>query len=91
MKRISTNSLILQKNGQKYLKCLPVFTTQYFKSMFDHFSTLRRKELNYNFQEYFKGIISIIFCKTLTLRNIETLHSIARPTILLESPSRSHA
>ena len=36
--------------------------------VFDHFSTLRRKGLNYNFQGYFKGLISIIFCKTLTLR-----------------------
>ena len=43
--------------------------------MFDHFSTLRRKGLNYNFQEYFKGIISIILCKTLKLRNVETLKS----------------
>ena len=51
----------MQKNGQTYLKYLPVFTTQYFNGMFDHFSTLRRKVLNYNFQEYFKGIISTIF------------------------------
>ena len=43
--------------------------------MFDHFPTLRRKGLNYNFQEYFKGVISIIFRKTLTLRNAATLQS----------------
>ena len=31
-----------------------VFISQNFKSMLDHFSTLRRKGRNYNFQEYFK-------------------------------------
>ena len=46
-----------------------------FKSMYDRFSTLRRKTLGYDFQEYFKGIISIILCKTLTLRNLKTLQS----------------
>ena len=59
----------MQKNVQTYLKHHLVFTSQDFKSMFDHFCTFRRKGLNYNFQEYFKG------CKTLTLRNVETLQS----------------
>ena len=44
-----------------------------FNSMFDHFSALRRKWLNYNFQEYFKGIIPNILCKTLTLTILKTL------------------
>ena len=44
-------------------------------STYDRFSTLRRKTLGYDFQEYFKGIISIILCKTLTLRNLKTLQS----------------
>ena len=52
-----------------------VFTSQVFNSMFGHFSTLRRKRLNYNFQDYFKGIISVILCKTLNFRNVETLQS----------------
>ena len=52
-----------------------VFKSQVFKRTFDHFSTLQRKEINYNFQEYFKVIISIILCKILTFRNIETLQS----------------
>ena len=43
--------------------------------MFDHFFTLRRKGLNYNFKEYFNGVISITLCKALTLRNVETLQS----------------
>ena len=43
--------------------------------MFDHFSTSRRKGLNYNFQKYFKGIISIHLCKTVNLWNVETLQS----------------
>ena len=43
--------------------------------MFDHFPTLRKTGLNYNIQEYFNGIISIILCKTLTLGNLETLQS----------------
>ena len=43
--------------------------------MFDYFPTLQKKGLNYSFQEYFKGIISIIFCKTLTLKNVEILQS----------------
>ena len=72
---VLTNSFIMQKNGQTWLKYPPVFTSQVFKRIFDHFSTLRRKGLNDNFQKYFKGIISIIFCKTLTLRNVETLKS----------------
>ena len=55
------------------LKNPSIFTSQDFKSMFDHFSTLRKKGLNYNFQEYFKRIIPIILCKTLTLRNVGTL------------------
>ena len=46
-----------------------------FLKVFDHFSTLRRKGLNYNFQGYFKGLISIIFCKTLTFRNAQSLQS----------------
>ena len=50
-----------------------VFTSQDFKSTFDRFSILQRKWLNYNFQECFKGIISIIFCQIVTLRNVETL------------------
>ena len=74
-KRILTISIITQKNGQTYSKNLVVFTSQDFKSMYDHFSTLRRKSLSYSFQEYFKGIISIILCKTLTLRNVKTLQS----------------
>ena len=41
--------------------------------MYEHFSTLRRKTLRYNIQENFKGIISIILCKTLTLNNVKTL------------------
>ena len=63
---ILTNSFIMLKNSQTYLKYLPVFTMQYFKSMCHHFSTLRWKGLNYKFEQYFKRIISIIFCKTLT-------------------------
>ena len=31
-----------------------------FISVYDHFATLRRKTLSYNFQEFFKGIITII-------------------------------
>ena len=54
------------KKKQVYLKN-QVFASQVFKSMFDHFSTLRKKGLNSNIQEYFNGIISIILCKTLTL------------------------
>ena len=50
-----------------------VFISQNFKSMLDHFSPLRRKGLNYNFQEYFKGITAVILCETLNLRNVETL------------------
>ena len=46
--------------------------TQDLKSIFDSFSTLWWQGLNCIFQEFFKGIISIIFCKTLTLRNVET-------------------
>ena len=57
------------------LKNLAVFTSQVFKSMHDPFSSLQRKRLNYNFQEFGKGIISIILCKTLILRNAETLPS----------------
>ena len=62
----------MQKNGQTYLKNQgylknQVFISQVFKSIFDHFSTLRKKGLNYNIKEYFNGIISIILCKTLTL------------------------
>ena len=53
------------KNTQKYSH------RKDFKSMYDHFSTIRRKTLSSNFQEYFKGIISIILFKTLTLRNIK--------------------
>ena len=59
------------KNGQIYSKNQVVFTSQDFKSMFDYFSTLRRKVLNYKFQEYFKEVISIILCKAPTL--VETL------------------
>ena len=43
--------------------------------MFDHFSTLRRTGLSYNFQENFNRVISIILCKALTLSNAETLQS----------------
>ena len=43
--------------------------------MFDHFSISQKRGLNYNFQEYFKGIMSIIWCKTLSLRSAETLQS----------------
>ena len=61
----------MQKNGQTYFKNQvylknQVFASHVFKSMFDRFSTLRKKGLNYNIQEYFNGIISIILCKTLT-------------------------
>ena len=45
-----------------------VFTSQDFESMLDHFSTLQKKGLNYNFQEYFKAITSAILCKTLTIK-----------------------
>ena len=45
-----------------------VFTSQDFESMLDHFSTLQKKRLNYNFQEYFKAITSAILCKTLTIK-----------------------
>ena len=65
----------MQKNGQTYLKNPVVFTSQDFKSMCHHFSTLRTRGLNDNFQEYFKGVISIILSKALTLRNVETLQS----------------
>ena len=65
----------MQKNGQTYLKNPAVFTSQVFNSMFDHLSTLPRRGLNYNFQEYFNGIISVFSCKTVNLRNIETLQS----------------
>ena len=58
-----------------YSKNLGEFTSQDLKSMYDHFSTFRRKSLSYNFQEYFKGILSIILFKTLTLLNIKTLQS----------------
>ena len=43
--------------------------------MFDLFFTLRKKGLNYKFQEYFKGIIAIILSKNLNLRNAEILQS----------------
>ena len=46
-----------------------------FKSIYVHFSTFRRKTLSYNFQEYFKGIASIILCKTLTFRSGKILQS----------------
>ena len=52
-----------------------VFTSQDFESMLDHFSTLQKKGLNYNFQEYFKAITSTILCKTLTMKNVEKLQS----------------
>ena len=64
-------SFIMLKNCQIYLKNQVVFSSQDFKSMFDYFSTLRRKVLNYKFQEYFKEVVSIILCKALTL--VETL------------------
>ena len=68
----------LFRNAEKWsniLKNPVVFTLQVFNGMFNNFSTLRRKGLNYGFQEYFKGIITIIFCKSLNLRNVETLQS----------------
>ena len=43
-------------NAEKWsniLKNVAVFTLQAFKSMFDHLSTLQRKELNYDLQKYF--------------------------------------
>ena len=43
-----------------YLKNPVVFILQGFKSLFNHFCTLRRKGINYNFQEYVKRITSII-------------------------------
>ena len=57
-KDILTISFVMQKNGQTYLKTQvylknQVFVSQVFKSMFDHFSILRKKGLNYNIQEYF--------------------------------------
>ena len=70
---IVTISFVMQKNSQTYLKksSTPkkkqVFASQVFKIMFDHFSRLRKKGLNYNIQEYFNRIISAILCKTLTL------------------------
>ena len=45
------------KNTQKiwwHLHCKDLI------SVYDHFATLRRKTLSYNFQEFFKGIITII-------------------------------
>ena len=72
---ILTISLITRKNGQTYSNNLGIFTSQDFKNMYYHFSTLRRKSLSCNFQEYFKGIISIILFKTLTLRNVKKLQS----------------
>ena len=71
-KDILTISFVMQKNGQTYLKNQvylknQIFASKDFKSMFDHFSTLRKKGLKYNIQEYLNGIISIILCKTLTL------------------------
>ena len=80
----------MQKNGQTYLKYLPVFTTQYFNDMFDHFSTLRRKVLNYNFKSILKESSQLFFCETLTLRNVETLQSIACRPILPENTSPGH-
>ena len=71
-KDILTISFVMQENGQTlkknqvYLKN-QVFASQVFKSMFDHVFTLRKKGPNYNIQEYFNRIISIILCKTLTL------------------------
>ena len=50
-----------------------VFTSQDFETMFDHFSTLQKKGLNYNFPEYLKTITSTILCKTLTMKNVEIL------------------
>ena len=71
-KDMLTISFVMHKNRQTCLKNQvylknQVFTSQVFKSMFDHFSTLQKKGLNYNIQEYFYGINSIILCKTLTL------------------------
>ena len=80
-------------NTEKWSNILKIsagIQTQDFKSMFGNFSTLWRKGLNYNFQTFFKGIISIIFCKTLTLRDVETLQSIACSAILPENPSQAH-
>ena len=59
-------------------KCPNIFnqaalTLQNFEIVFEHFSTFRRKELNYSFQEYFIRITSIILCEILTLRNTEAL------------------
>ena len=47
-KDILTISLVIQKNGQTYLKNQvylknQAFASQVFKSMFDHFSTLGKK------------------------------------------------
>ena len=65
----------MQKSRKTELKNPAVFTMQVSKTIFDHFSTLPRKGQNYTCQEFFKGIISIILCKTVTLRNAETFYS----------------
>ena len=57
-KDILTISFAMQKNGQTYLKNQvylknQAFASQVLKSMCDHFSTLRKKGLNYNIQEHF--------------------------------------
>ena len=42
---ILTLYFIMLQNGEIYFKNLAVFTPQDFKSMFDHFATLRNKGL----------------------------------------------
>ena len=75
MKKDMNHLLHNPEKWSNILKNPAVFTSQVFDSMFDHFSTLRRKGLNYKFQGYFKEIITIILCKTLNLRNLKTLQS----------------
>ena len=70
-KDILTISFVMQKNEKNILKKSGIpkkssIRIAIFKSMFDHFSTLRKKWLNCNIQGYYNGIISIILCKTLT-------------------------
>ena len=40
----------MQENGQTCLNNPAIFILQDFKSMFDYFSTLQKKGLNYNFK-----------------------------------------
>ena len=54
---------MIQKNSQTYLKNLAVFTWQTFKSMLDHFSALRKKWLNCNFQSILKKLSQLFYVK----------------------------